>query len=697
MAVIETWFNQDLQKPVQVHYLDGNLFSNNGNGNRIGVIVTNNGEAVTLTGTVSGYAVLADGTEVPCTGTRSGNKASILIPPAAYLPGAIFVSVFLTDGNTVTTLAAVSSSVLRARTDNQVDPGSVVTDWTQTINAAMQDVVDAAEGLEDIVATPYEELTFPVPLGAYTIYNHNLYRCTTPIATSESFTAAHWSAKTNFGQELSDLNRALNATSSEMDVRFTGAMSTVPLSALDVYADGKYMPGNGTAVNSNAHRICSMNTYGVKSVKIATAQTGNSIACAILKNASDTVLDYWEIDVSTINIDLRDYSENNYTLYINWLNANSTPTSYYNSIGVYYVSVSDTEDVKKGVEAYKQVNSETISVNTNDLTVVGNGYINPDGSIGSGSAHRYFRMNAEGLRYIKFTTKTSVNLQFIVIKDSNDNVIFNAGLGTVGTHEYVFDPCPTGSVAYINQFSYATVPNEYVDEIFNIINYPSIAKLYSDEIIDLFSINLVNKPFVFSGKSAVFCGDSITRGYINGSSTTNNGFPKLFSDAVGMTFTNAGVGGATLSVVSGLPSIQTQIENASKTCDYLFIAGGVNDWQLGVDLDDFEDAVETICTYVNANYPSTTQVIWITPINQGGYETTHTVNAVADLQDYRNIITRIVEIKTTGNMSVLQGNLFGFPSINGNSDLKTSMFGDLLHPTEHGYKIYAQALRTYLC
>jgi len=210
MAVIETWFNQDLQKPVQVNYLDGNLFSNNGNGNRIGVVVTNNGEAVTLTGTVSGYAVLADGTEVPCTGTRSGNKASILIPPAAYLPGQILMSIFLTDGNTVTTLAAVSSSVLRVRTDNQVDPGSVVTDWTQTINAAMQDVVDAAEGLEDIVATPYEELTFPVPLGAYTIYNHNLYRCTTPIATSESFTAAHWSAKTNLGQELSDLNRAFD-------------------------------------------------------------------------------------------------------------------------------------------------------------------------------------------------------------------------------------------------------------------------------------------------------------------------------------------------------------------------------------------------------------------------------------------------------------------------------------------------------
>ena len=79
MAVIETWFEQDLQKPVKVRYIDGNLFSHNGNGNRIGVIVTNNGDPVTLTGTVSGYAVLADGTTVPCTGSISGNKASVLV------------------------------------------------------------------------------------------------------------------------------------------------------------------------------------------------------------------------------------------------------------------------------------------------------------------------------------------------------------------------------------------------------------------------------------------------------------------------------------------------------------------------------------------------------------------------------------------------------------------------------------------
>jgi len=215
MAQIETWYNQDLQQPVRVHYLDGSLFSHNSNGNRIGVHVFNNGEPVTLSGTVSGYVVTADGSTVPCTGTRSGNSASILIPAAAYQPGAVFITLFITDGTTVTTLASVSTSVLTARTNNQIDPGSVVTDWTQTINAAMQSVETAAENLGGIIAVPYANITYPVPLGKYTYYEGNLYRCISPIAASESFTAAHWT-QVRLGDDVSDLNFALNATNNRI-------------------------------------------------------------------------------------------------------------------------------------------------------------------------------------------------------------------------------------------------------------------------------------------------------------------------------------------------------------------------------------------------------------------------------------------------------------------------------------------------
>jgi lysophospholipase L1-like esterase len=221
MAVIETWLHQDLQEPVKVNHLDGNLFSNNGNGNRIGVVLTNNGEDLaSISGTVSGYVVTSDGSTVPCTGSKSGNRASILIPAAAYQPGAIFISVFITDGTTVTTVAAVSSTVMRTRTNAQVDPGSAVTDWTQTINAAMQSVETAAANLGGIVAVPYASITFPVPLGKYTYYNNNLYRCITPIESSESFTAAHWT-QVRLGDDVSDLKSAFNWYSKNIASQYT--------------------------------------------------------------------------------------------------------------------------------------------------------------------------------------------------------------------------------------------------------------------------------------------------------------------------------------------------------------------------------------------------------------------------------------------------------------------------------------------
>lgn len=232
MAVIETWLHQDLQEPVKVNHLDGNLFSNNGNGNRIGVVLTNNGEALaSISGTVSGYVVTADGSTVPCTGSKSGNRASILIPAAAYQPGSIFITVFITDGTTVTTVAAVSTTVMRSRTNAQVDPGSVVTDWTQTINAAMQSVETAAENLGGIVAVPYASITFPVPLGKYTYYNNNLYRCISPIASSESFTPAHWSSAINMGDEVSSLKSAF-VNEQETDIAIQNETNLIDYTAV---------------------------------------------------------------------------------------------------------------------------------------------------------------------------------------------------------------------------------------------------------------------------------------------------------------------------------------------------------------------------------------------------------------------------------------------------------------------------------
>ena len=309
MAVIETWFEQDLQKPVKVRYIDGNLFSHNDNGNRIGVVVTNNGEAVTLTGTVSGYAVLADGTTVPCTGTRSGNKASILVPAAAYSPGRILISIFLTDGTTVTTLAALSSSVIMARTGNQIDPGSVVTDWTNTINAAMQSVETAAANLGNIVATPYANLTFPVPLGKYTIYNNGLYRCISPIASSEAWTAAHWK-NVKLGDDVTELKSAITMIG-EGSVLLP--VDSSPTYRRAIYSDGTW--GIATGGNQTESVIIPI-PIGAKKITVVCAS--NETIIAFLKTFTGTEADGSTVDFAshyTARISISANTTGIYTLY----------------------------------------------------------------------------------------------------------------------------------------------------------------------------------------------------------------------------------------------------------------------------------------------------------------------------------------------------------------------------------------------
>lgn len=296
MAVIESWFNQDLKKPVQVHYLDGNLFSNNGNGNRIGVVVTDDGEAVTLSGTVSGYAVLANGTTVPCTGTKSGNKASVLVPPAAYLPGNIFISVFLTDGSTVTTLAAVSTNVIQARTDSQVDPGSVVSDWTTTINAAMQSVETAAANLGHIVATPYASLTFPVPLGKYCYYNNNLYRCISPISSSEDFTADHWTSAINLGDEVGALNSALTDYG-VMSKNLIGLMANT-IYPVDIKQGTNICMSTADGSNNPTSGLW-LRLYNSSKTEVQSTQFPTNVSSKYITTNSDISYVSWNIDPSS--------------------------------------------------------------------------------------------------------------------------------------------------------------------------------------------------------------------------------------------------------------------------------------------------------------------------------------------------------------------------------------------------------------
>ena len=152
MAQIETWYNQDLKQPVKVHYLHGNVFSQDNQGNILGVNVFDDGSPASLSGTVSAYIIRSDGATVPATGSISGNKASVALPEAAYaVPGIISVALKLTAGAVVVTLLAVVATVYASSTDAAVDPGSII--------PSIQDLIDEINDAVETIPVDYSDLS----------------------------------------------------------------------------------------------------------------------------------------------------------------------------------------------------------------------------------------------------------------------------------------------------------------------------------------------------------------------------------------------------------------------------------------------------------------------------------------------------------------------------------------------------------
>ena len=157
MAVIETWLQTDLKKPVQVKQLGGHLFSADNQGNLIGVVIKDNGiPAEGLSGGVFGYAIRPDNETVVIEGTLSGNRASILLPASCYaIVGPISIVIKLGT----TTIGACTGNVYRTTTDTIVDPGSVIPDISELLakiadcEAATVRANTASDGAEKVNAS----------------------------------------------------------------------------------------------------------------------------------------------------------------------------------------------------------------------------------------------------------------------------------------------------------------------------------------------------------------------------------------------------------------------------------------------------------------------------------------------------------------------------------------------------------------
>lgn len=181
MAMIETWYTQDLQNPVQVHHLHGNVFSQDNQGNLIGVNVMDDGDPATLSGTVSGNVIRSDGATVAVTGVLTGNQAYIILPQTAYaVPGVVSIVIKLTGGGSTTTLCAVVAQVYLSATGTMVDPGTII--------PSISDLIDAIDSAVASIPADYSTLwaelapnfssskTGGYVIGEYVTYNGKIYQ-----------------------------------------------------------------------------------------------------------------------------------------------------------------------------------------------------------------------------------------------------------------------------------------------------------------------------------------------------------------------------------------------------------------------------------------------------------------------------------------------------------------------------------------
>lgn len=211
--------NCELTQPVKVQYIDGNMFSMDNAGNTAHVYVFYNGEPQEIVGSVTADVIRSDGTTVAITGAMSDNRAYVIFPQSCYaVPGVISVVIKVTEGSTVTTIAAFVANVYRSSTDTIVDPGKIIPSVQNLISAietAVASIPADYSSLWESLAPDYTNITFPVTAGKYCTYNGTLYIAKVDIATTESFTAAHWQS-TNIGDNLSALKSAIEANTSAL-------------------------------------------------------------------------------------------------------------------------------------------------------------------------------------------------------------------------------------------------------------------------------------------------------------------------------------------------------------------------------------------------------------------------------------------------------------------------------------------------
>lgn len=238
-------FVQDLTQDIKIRQCGTIVFNADDEANVIAIDLYNGEEPAALTGSVVGAVICSDGSTVPVTGgTISGNTVTLtLTGDCGAIPGPIGVGVQIVNGTQKTTVLKAVYNVEPFTTDNVVDPGSRI---TITVSDLVQDIADAVAtipadytDLLAAVAPNYSGLTFPVKVGTLCWYNGALYQAKQDIATSESWTAAHWDSAV--------LSTSVDGKIADVQEEVSGLKSAITEPSYNLYA-GKIA---GATINSS--------------------------------------------------------------------------------------------------------------------------------------------------------------------------------------------------------------------------------------------------------------------------------------------------------------------------------------------------------------------------------------------------------------------------------------------------------------
>ena len=210
-----------LDTPIKAEKLDGSLFTTENQAHEFIISVRKNGVKQTVTGSVSGKFIRANGTTIFLQGSIVDGDAVVRLHQDCYnVQGRFTFNIFNTQSGVTTCIYSAVGKIDMGSTETVIDAGDVVPDVSDVVaaqeaaqaaitaaNTAAQTANTAAQNVGGIVARPYSSSS-TYTAGDYCTNNGNLYKANQEISTAEEWTASHWT-QIVMGDEVTDLKSAL--------------------------------------------------------------------------------------------------------------------------------------------------------------------------------------------------------------------------------------------------------------------------------------------------------------------------------------------------------------------------------------------------------------------------------------------------------------------------------------------------------